>query len=89
MLEEWNEEDPDYVRTVFLKSKKEQLSYAHKNGLNIVTIRVREAGNKQIRYTLFAMVLGILAGAVLKSIVSPELIEMLNKMWSTVSVPCS
>jgi len=79
MLEEWNEEDPDYVRTVFLKSKKEQLSYAHKNGLNIVTIRVREAGNKQIRYTLFAMVLGILAGAVLKSIVSPEMIEMLNK----------
>lgn len=79
MLEEWNEEDPDYVRTVFLKSKKEQLSYAHKNGLNIVTIRVREAGNKQIRYPLFAMVLGILAGAVLKSIVSPEMIEMLNK----------
>ena len=59
MLEEWNEDDPDYERTVFLKSKKEQLSYAHKNGLNIVTVRVHEAGNKQIRYTLFAMVLGI------------------------------
>ena len=68
MLEEWNEDDPDYERTVFLKSKKEQLSYAHKNGLNIVTVRVHEAGNKQIRYTLFAMVLGILAGAVLTSI---------------------
>ena len=79
MLEEWNEDDPDYERTVFLKSKKEQLSYAHKNGLNIVTVRVHEAGNKQIRYTLFAMVLGILAGAVLKSMVSPEMIEMLNK----------
>ena len=79
MLEEWNEDDPNYERTVFLKSKKEQLSYAHKNGLNIVTVRVHEAGNKQIRYTLFAMVLGILAGAVLKSMVSPEMIEMLNK----------
>ena len=79
MLEEWNEDDPDYERTVFLKSKKEQPSYAHKNGLNIVTVRVHEAGNKQIRYTLFAMVLGILAGAVLKSMVSPEMIEMLNK----------
>ena len=44
---------------MFLKSKKEQLSYAHKNGLNIVTVRIHEAGNKQIRYTLFAMVLGI------------------------------
>ena len=53
MLEEWNEDDPNYERTVFLKSKKEQLSYAHKNGLNIVTVRVHEAGNKQIRYTLF------------------------------------
>ena len=32
MLEEWNEDDPDYERTVFLKSKKEQLSYAHPRG---------------------------------------------------------
>lgn len=79
MLEEWHEDDPDYERTIVLKSKKEQLSYAHKNGLNIVTIRVHEAGNKQIRYTLLAMVLGILAGAVLKGMVSPETIEMLNK----------
>jgi len=79
LLEEWNEDDPDYERTIVLKSKKEQLSYAHKNGLNIVTIRVHEAGNKQIRYTLLAMVLGILAGAVMKSMVSPEIIEMLNK----------
>ena len=79
MLEEWNEDDPDYERTIVLKSKKEQLSYAHKNGLNIVTIRVHEAGNKQIRYTLLAMVLGILAGAVIESMVAPEIIEMLNK----------
>ena len=79
ILGEWNEDDQDYYRTVFLKSKKEQLSYAHKNGLNIVTIKVHEAGNKQIRYTLFAMVMGILAGAVLKEMASPEIINMINK----------
>ena len=79
ILGEWNEDDQDYYRTVFLKSKKEQLSYAHKNGLNIVTIKVHEAGNKQIRYTLFAMVMGILAGAVLKEMASPEIIDMINK----------
>ena len=79
ILGEWNEDDQDYDRTVFLKSKKEQLSYAHKNGLNIVTIKVHEAGNKQIRYTLFAMVMGILAGAVLKEMASPEIIDMINK----------
>jgi len=79
ILGEWNEDDQDYYRTVFLKSKKEQLSYAHKNGLNIVTIKVHEAGNKQIRYTLFAMVMGILAGAVLKEVASPEIINMINK----------
>ena len=78
-LEGWNEEDQDYYRTVFLKSKKEQLSYTHKNGMNIVIIRVHEAGNKQIRYTLFAMVMGILAGAVLKEMISPETIDLLNK----------
>ena len=79
MLEEWHEDDPDYERTIVLKSKKEQLSYAHKNGLNIVTVRVHEAGNKQIRYTLLAMVLGILAGAVLKEMISPEMLDLLNK----------
>ena len=79
ILGEWNEDDQDYYRTVFLKSKKEQLSYAHKNGMNIVTIKVHEAGNKQIRYTLFAMVMGILAGAVLKEVASPEIINMINK----------
>ena len=79
MLTEWNEDDPDYRRTIVLKSKKEQLSYAHKNGINIVTIKVHEAGNKQIRYTLFAMVMGILAGAILKEMISPELIAMVNK----------
>jgi len=79
LLGEWNEDDQDYYRTVFLKSKKEQLSYTHKNGINIVSIRVHEAGNKQIRYTLFAMVMGILAGAVLKEMITPETIEMLNK----------
>ena len=63
VLTEWNEDDPDYRRTIVLKSKKEQLSYAHSNGKNIVTIKVHEAGNKQIRYTLFAMVMGILAGS--------------------------
>ena len=79
MLEGWNEDDQDYERTIILKSKKEQLSYAHKNGLNIVTIKVHEAGNKQIRYTLLAMVLGVLAGAVLKGMISPETIDLLNK----------
>ena len=79
VLTEWNEDDPDYQRTIVLKSKKEQLSYAHSNRKNIITIKVHEAGNKQIRYTLFAMVMGILAGAILKEIISPDIITMLNK----------
>ncbi|MBQ1511184.1 MAG: dicarboxylate/amino acid:cation symporter [Selenomonadaceae bacterium] len=79
VLTEWNEDDPDYQRTIVLKSKKEMLSYTHSNGKNIVTIKVHEAGNKQIRYTLFAMVMGILVGALIKEMVSPDLIEMLNK----------
>ncbi|MBR5163065.1 MAG: hypothetical protein IKW79_03470, partial [Schwartzia sp.] len=70
VLTEWKENDPDYQRTIVLKSRKEQLSYAHSNGKNIVTIKVHEAGNKQIRYTLFAMVMGILAGAILKEVIS-------------------
>lgn len=66
VLTEWDENDPDYERTIVLKSKKEMLSYSHSNGKNIVTIKVHEAGNKQIRYTLLAMVMGILVGALIK-----------------------
>ena len=79
MLTEWREDDPDYQRTIVLKSKKEMLSYTHSNGKNIVTIKVHEAGNKQIRYTLFAMVMGILAGALIKELLSPDFIAMLNQ----------
>ena len=79
ILTEWDENDPDYQRTIVLKSKKEMLSYTHSNGKNIVTIRVHEAGNKQIRYTLFAMVMGILVGAIIKEMVAPDFIDMLNK----------
>ena len=79
VLTEWDENDPDYERTIVLKSKKEMLSYTHSNGKNIVTIKVHEAGNKQIRYTLFAMVMGILVGAIIKEVAPQDLITMLNK----------
>lgn len=79
VLTEWDENDPDYERTIVLKSKKEMLSYSHSNGKNIVTIKVHEAGNKQIRYTLFAMVMGILVGAIIKEVAPQDLITMLNK----------
>ncbi|SDP33617.1 dicarboxylate/amino acid:cation symporter [Selenomonas ruminantium] len=79
LLSEWNEDDPDYQRTIVLKSQKEMLSYTHSNGKNIVTIKVHEAGNKQIRYTLFAMFMGILAGALIQEMLSSDFITMLNK----------
>ena len=79
VLTEWDENDPDYERTIVLKSKKEMLSYSHSNGKNIVTIKVHEAGNKQIRYTLLAMVMGILVGALIKEVAPQDLITMLNK----------
>ncbi len=79
VLTEWDENDPDYERTIALKSKKDMLSYTHSNGTNIVTIKVHEAGNKQIRYTLFAMVMGILVGAIIKEVAPQDFITMLNK----------
>jgi hypothetical protein len=99
VLTEWDENDPDYERTIVLKSKKEMLSYTHSNGKNIVTIKVHEAGNKQIRYTLFAMVMGILVGAIIKEVAPQELITMLNKNiidsirtkqfpWAAAAPPC-
>lgn len=75
---EYNEDDEDYFRTVILKSYRSKMSYARKNAKNIVVIQIHDSSHKQIYYTLFAMVAGIIFGLILKSLDAPELVAFFD-----------
>jgi len=78
-LNEYSEEDEDYFRTVILKSYRAKMSFSHYSNKNIVTIQFHDASNKQIYYTLFGMVAGVIFGLILKSIDAPELLNFFNE----------
>ena len=75
---DFNEEDEDYYRTLILKANRSKMSYNRKGSKNVVTIQVHDASNKQIYYTLTGMALGIVCGAVMKEILSPDIITMFD-----------
>ena len=77
-ITDYDENDEDYYRTLILKANRSKMSYTHNNGKNIITIQVHDSSNKQIYYTLTGMVLGIICGAVMKEILSPDLITMFD-----------
>lgn len=76
---DYDEEDEDYYRTLILKANRSKMSYTRKNLKNVVIIRVKDADNKQIYYTLIGMVGGVICGAVMKEFLTPDLIELFDK----------
>ena len=77
-ITDFNDKDEDYYRTLILKANRSKMSYARKNGKNVVTIQIHDSSNKQIYYTLTGMALGIICGAVMKEVLSPDLINMFD-----------
>lgn len=75
---DFDEESEDHYRTLILKANRSSMGYTRKNGKNIVTIQVHDSSNKQIYYTLIGMALGVICGAVMKEILSPDLITMFD-----------
>ncbi len=78
-ITDYDEEDEDFYRTVILKSYRSKMNYAHYATKNIVVIHYHDASNKQIYYTLFGMVAGVIFGLILKSIDAPELLNFFNE----------
>ena len=62
----WDTESEDYLRNMIFHSNKEKLSYARRNGKNLVTITAHPAGSRVMYYMSFAMVLGICFGFCIK-----------------------
>ena len=78
-LDEWDKDDENYYNKIILKAHKLQLAYSRKNLTNIVSISVHTSKNMQIKYTLCAMVLGILTGIIFKEFMSAEAINFFEK----------
>ena len=76
---DFDEEDEDYFRTIILKSNANKMSYTRKGNTNLVFIQVHENTNKQLNYTLFGMVAGIVFGLVLKFSANPEVISIFTE----------
>lgn len=74
-ITDFDEEDEDYYRTLILKANRAKMNYIRKNRKNIVTIYVHDSSNKQIYYTLFGMVAGIIFGLFMKEFFSQEIIS--------------
>mgnify|MGYP002623660083 CR=1 FL=1 len=76
---DFDEDDEDYFRTIILKSNAEKMHYTRKGNKNLVFIQIHENTNKQLNYTLFGMVAGIVFGLILKFVASSEIISIFTE----------
>ena len=76
---DFEEYDEDYLRTMILKSNATKMSYARKGNKNLVIIQVHESDKRQLYYTIFGMVSGIVIGLILKFTASPDVISFFSK----------
>ena len=67
-----------YIRSVLLKANRDYLGYSRRDGQNVISILVSKDKNRQVKYTVLAMVLGIVTGAILNEIASDELLDILD-----------
>lgn len=67
-----------YIRSVLLKANRDYLGYSRRAGHNVISILVSKDKNRQVKYTVLAMVLGIITGVMLNETASDELLEILD-----------
>ena len=64
-----DEEAAEAIRSIFLKAMGENLKFGHKNGVNKVRILVGVKENPLLKYTMIALVLGLVFGFLMQSII--------------------
>ena len=64
--DEISEDDEDYYRIAILKAYQEKMRYYRKGTENVVVILVHETESKEVRNTLFGLIIGLLLGVLLK-----------------------
>lgn len=64
-----DDDEEEAVRSILLRAYGEKFKYTHKNGENRVRILVVKAEQTAVRNTVFAMVLGLIVGLLLKDVI--------------------
>ena len=64
--DEISEDDEEYYRIAILKAYQEKMRYYRKGTENVVVILVHETESKEVRNTLFGLIIGLLLGVLLK-----------------------
>ena len=77
------ESDENSIRDLFLKSFERKLDYAHINGKNIVKITAVRSRYASLYMTLTGMILGLLAGIMMKVGLSSDICALLNNVFFT------
>ena len=72
------DDEQDQYRSQILSAYRSRMSYTRRNRRNIVSVAVHTAANKQVRYTLLAMVLGIAVGLLMKSLLPASAVDFIN-----------
>ncbi len=74
----FTEGEEDYYRTLILASHKKQIAYTRKNSQNVVSVNLHTEEN-QFKRTLTAMILGIIAGFILREFAPDYVISFIDK----------
>ena len=72
------DDEQDRLRTLLLRANRDKLSCSRRGTRNIVTVSVHLAADKQIKYTLAAMLLGIVFGLACKALLPETALAFLN-----------
>lgn len=73
-----DEESGRAIRSVLLRSVGDKLRYSHRNGVNSASITVGQNEGNMLTYTVAALVIGILAGLLLKYVFPAGVSGVLN-----------
>lgn len=71
-------DEQDRLRGLLLRANRDKLSYSRRGTRNIVTVSVHLAADKQMKYTLAAMLLGIVFGLACKALLPEAALAFLN-----------
>ena len=74
-----DDEDED-LGLVILRSHKNSIGYARKNGENIISVQVHEAGGKQTAAVFISLAMGIASGLLMKACLNEATIRWIDHM---------
>lgn len=74
------EDEAGSIGLALLRANKNRIGYSRKNGTNIVSVKVHEAGGKQTGLIFASLALGLLCGLLMKAFLSEAAVRWIDRM---------